>query len=271
MTAVVPSYLAKVHRAEKHLVDLEEEIQRYSRTKPYTVREALEGNKKPRMVRRLQFTGLPENTDIPIIAADAIYNLRSALDHLMSALVASKDRNSAMFPIYFQGVWEVSLPGENQQRVKERARWASDVKTIHPDAVAFLKSCQPLDDRGDGETANLLRFVNRLSNRDRHEKLPVVMTGLEKMVVRFKWPDGSPQTGLGIHARHDSMFEDGAEIRFPASAMDMEIEGSPVIAIRVAQDLAGRSRFLQIPSELGKTAAMIKDYIIPGLVPFARR
>src|SRR5215212_2557483 len=126
---IVPSYIAKVARAKKHLIDLQAAIDLFAGDHPYTARERIEG-KKQRKVWRLTFTGDPANTDIPVIAADAIYNLRSSLDHLMSSLVPSNQRSSAMFPVYFEGVWEPSPPGENKQRCKERACWASDTKSL---------------------------------------------------------------------------------------------------------------------------------------------
>src|SRR2546422_551282 len=138
MATITPSYVAKLSRAEKHLIDLEAEIHRYASAEPYTVSEGVEG-KKERKVHRLAFTTDPANTDIPIIAADALYNLRSCLDHLMNSLIAPEDRGKAMFPIFFEGVWEPPVKGENKQRVKERARWASDVKALPDDAIAILK------------------------------------------------------------------------------------------------------------------------------------
>src|SRR4051812_19688648 len=119
---VIPSYIAKLARAKKHLGDLEEEVRRFGDTHPYEVREAVVAA-DGRKVRRITFTGSPANTDIPLIAADAIYNLRSALDHLMSALVTSKHRSSAVFPVYFAGVWEEAASGENVRRAKQRRRW----------------------------------------------------------------------------------------------------------------------------------------------------
>src|SRR5438270_1713262 len=121
--AVVPSFVAKVARAKKHLVDLEAEIDRYATGKPYAVCDPVKRKKK---TRRLVFTRDPANTDIPLIAADAIYNLRSSLEHLMGALVVRGKRRSVMFPIFFQGVWEPGPPGENKERRKLRSRWASD-------------------------------------------------------------------------------------------------------------------------------------------------
>jgi hypothetical protein len=268
VTAIVPSYLAKVHRAERHLNELQAELDRYAATKPYTVGESKVGKWA---VQRLEFTSLPENTDIPIIAADAVYNLRSALDHLMAALVDKKDRRKVMFPIFFRGVWGPGRPDDNGQQVKERGRWASDTKTVHPKAVEFLRRCQPPEEAGDHETADLLRFVNRLSNRDRHEKLPVLATGIERMLVLFTWPDGRVQHGLGIHQAPESFFDNGAQIQFPPGATNAEIvQGTPVIAILQGRDRAGVNRYLQIPLELSRAAALIKDRIIPGLAPFVK-
>jgi len=270
VAAIVPSYLAKVHRAERHLDELQAELDRYAASKPYIV-EQVKSRKGKRVSWRLQFTRLPENTEIPIIAADAVYDLRSGLDHLMAALVDKKYRDSVMFPVFFRGVWEPERSADNGQQVKWRKRWASDTRTIYPDAVEFLKRCQPPEETSDNETADLLRFINGLSNRDRHEKLPVLATGISRMLVRFTWPDGRVQRGLGIHQTPESFFKDGAHIQFPPGATSAEIvQGAPVIAIHQGKDHGGVNRYLQIPLELSRAAALIKDRIIPGLAPYVK-
>ncbi len=269
MTAIVPSYLAKLARAEKHLVDLKAEIGRYASTKPYTVRDRIEG-KKQRKTYRLAFTTDPANTDIPILAADAIYNLRSGLDHLMSALVAKKDRNSAMFPIYFQGVWDVAPPGENEQRIKDRARWASDTRTVKSDAIAVLKKLQPADDARNVDEPSVLRLINRFSNRDRHEKLPVVATGLSEVLVGWKLPDGTPQAGYAVLDTARSFLKNNANLRVPDGAMDVQVKGVPVVAIGVGDDELGVTRHLELPGGLEHAARYIRNEVIPKLAPYVR-
>jgi hypothetical protein len=266
MTAIVPSYLAKVARAKEHLIDLEQAIERYVGERPYLVSVCVKGKKKPRAVRCLAFTVAPANTDIPIIAADVIYNLRSALDHLMSALVAKKDRSSCMFPIYFDGVWEAIVPGENQQRVKERTRWASDIKTLSDDAIAVLKMLQP-PNRGWQDTDNgLLLLVNHLSNRDRHEKLPVIAPGLLEMTVRFKLPDGSSRTRTA-EIPPGSVLKDKTEIAgIPDDAVDVEIEGVPLVAI----DIAHEDRYVPLAAKLDGAARLIAERVIPSLTSYVR-
>ena len=261
---IVPSYIAKVARAKKHLIDLQAEIDLFTGDHPYTARERIEG-KKQRKVWRLTFTADPANTDIPLIAADAIYNLRSSLDHLMSSLVPSNQRSSAMFPVYFEGVWEPSPPGENKQRCKERARWASDTKSLAEPVLAILKGLQPVDDSGNEDGIDLLRLLYRLSNRDKHEKLPVIAAGLKEPFITFSLPDGSEHRKMG--SRTHPAFENNADIRnLPDVAMDVKIEGAAVVAIRVAEP----EGHLPLPEFLWDTVDGIENEVISPLLPFVR-
>jgi hypothetical protein len=261
--AITPSFSAKVSRAKKHLIDLEVEIGRYTSTKPYTVSKRIEGK---RNVHRLIFTSDPANTDILIIAADVIYNLWSSLDHLMACLVAKKDRSSVMFPFYFQNVWEAIVPGENQQRIKERVRWASDIKTLSNDVVAILKSLQPSDDGRNVDEINLPQIIKTLSNRDRHEKLPTLTTGLRGMAIEWEMPDGTIQKALAPNTSVDAFFDNHTEIPVPDDAMNVKVDGAPVIAIRIAQEKG----HIEIPNRLDMAARLIEEDIIPRLSPYIR-
>lgn len=265
MNAIVPSYLSKVTRAKKHLVELDEAIKAFAAPEPYGVLERMEGKKKPRLVRRVTLTADPANTDIPIIAADVIYNLRSALDHLMASLVANSDKRRAMFPIYFAGVWEAPLPGENEQRLKERSRWARDTKTIKSDAVAILKSLQPPDTGGEETETAILDLINRLSNRDRHEKLPVIAAGLEDLRVRYREPTGRVREGFA-DPELGTVFEDKATISCPDDAMNVEIAGKPVVAIRASHN----ERYVALPTKLDLAASFIETRVIAPLLPYGR-
>lgn len=270
--AIEPSFVAKVRRAKKHLVDLEAEVARYTSLKPYAVGETVEGKKK-RKVRRLVVTADPANTDIPIIAADAIYNLRSSLDHLMAMLVAPKDRSSAMFPVFWKGVWEDPVPGENKQRAKDRSRWTSDVKTVREDAVAILKTLQPDDSGGNPDQAHWLRTINRLSNTDRHQKLPVVATGLFDAMAEWRLPDGRIESARlrGVPDTPLGFLQNDAEIKgVPYNAMNVQVEGTPLIAVRVQHEPGQVDGYVSIPDRLAFAARLIEEYLIPRLIPYVR-
>jgi hypothetical protein len=204
----------------------------------------------------------PANTDIPIIAADAVYNLRSALEHIMARITPRNRRDNSRFPIIWEGVWEAPVPGENKERSDARTRWRSAVNGLPNEAVAILKSLQPPD--GGGQGTNLLQLVNWLSNRDRHEKLPVIAQGVLQLRATWTDQDGTLMEGAGQIAP-DQMFENHAEIdAIPEDAMDVEVQGIPVIALKVSQ----QERYVQIPEQLDAARRLIAERIIPALGPF---
>jgi hypothetical protein len=211
------------------------------------------------------FTADPANTDIPMIAADAIYNMRSGLDHVMSALVASKDRSSAIFPIFFDGVWDAAVPGENQQRAKERARWASDTKTARSEAVAILKRLQPPDDAGQQDEPSYLTLVNRLSNRDRHEKLLVVAAGMRNMTISFTTAQGRRVSGPGDPFPNHVLQNHAEILDVPQDAVDVQIQGVAVVGIQI-----GTQRYVELPDKLRILIAYIETEVIEPLSPYVR-
>jgi len=186
MAEIVPSFVGKLDRAETHLVELKAAIERYGGTdpgtRPYTVRKRVESKRKGE-VHRLHFTRSVENTDVPYIAADALYNLRASLDHLMAAMVPAKDRDSVMFPIFWRGVERPFIERENEQRRKDRERWLSIARRTQTGAVAFLKRLQPPDDAPNKQTPHALRILNQLANTDRHTKLPIVAHGVDGLLI----------------------------------------------------------------------------------------
>jgi hypothetical protein len=261
--AVVPSFVAKVARAKKHLDELECAITAYKDLGPCTVRQRVTGKRQPWC---LEFVADPANTDIPIIAADAVYNLRSSLDHLMASMVPRKRRSSVTFPVMWEGVWEAPVPRENEQRAKDRSRWQSCVTGLPGEAVAILKSLQPPEPNAQRGHVNLLTLVNTLSNRDRHEKLPTSVLGVRDLRATWTDPDGTPMQGTGQRATNQ-MFQNQAEIdAIPEGAMDVEIQGVPAIALKVAQ----QDGYVEIPEQLRAALRLIEERIVPALGPFAR-
>ncbi len=276
MADIIPSYLAKLTRAEKHLIDLKDEIDKYGGTNaashPYTLRKRIEGHNQ-REVHRLQFTRSAANTDIPLIAADAIYNMRSSLEHLMAALGPSKGRDRRTFPIYFRGVWEPDVEGEDQRRRKARHVWRAIEKALPPEAVAVLKLLQPPDDAGPGEEDHGLRILNHLSNTDRHAKLPVAAGGVLTLNTLWRLPDGSEKIGLAA-ADPGHIVEDGAEIKdVPDGAVYVECEGTPLVLIRLREkDMTAHGKTLNIalPGGLEAIRHFIAGEVVPRLLPYVR-
>jgi len=269
----VPSHVAKVSRAKTHLECLKTAIETYSgtdlRSYPYAGRHSIEGKPK-RDVFRVHFFRAVSNTDIPLIAADAIYNLRSSLEHLMAAMVPAKNRDSVTFPVFWRGVWDPCVTGESEQRRRDRQRWLTIARALPTEATAYLKKLQPPDEPVDAQTCHQLRILNQLSNTDRHTRLPVFAEGLGAMMVRNYMKDGSFRDGIGrVHP--GAFIEDNAEIDVPAGTVRVEIAGIPQIVIRTQMKYPdGRPQDLPIVDFISDSIKFFEDEVFPSLARFVR-
>ena len=222
---LIPSFISKVNRAEKHLRGLEGAIEACAATHPYAARKRVQGKEEAFF---LEFTAQPINTDIPIIAGDFVQNLHSGLHHL-AVLLASRNRSSIMFPIFWQGVWNEGVQGENEQRAKNRERWITYTRDMRPEAVAILKALQPPDGGGESDIHKLL-FLNRLSNTDRHKKLNAVPAGLTQVEATITKADGTKEEVVDAEVRF-GVVQDGAKIFLKPGEVDVEVRGTPTVMI----------------------------------------
>lgn len=276
MADIIPSYLAKLTRAEKHLADLQDAIDAYggvgTASRPYTLRKRVEGQDK-REVHRLHFTRSPANTEIPLIAADAIYNMRSSLEHLIAALAPASGRDKLTFLISWRAVWEPDVEGEDMRRRKARHVWRAIERALAPEAVTVLKRLQPPDDAGPGEEDHDLRILNRLSNTDRHSKLPVAAGGVLTLNTTWRLMDGSEKIGLSA-ADPGHLVEDDAEIKdVPPGAVYVECQGTPAVVIRLRdKDVASQRKSVNIllPGALEAVRGFIAGDVVPRLLPYVR-
>jgi hypothetical protein len=264
MAGLVPSYILKGNRAEKHLHHLKVKIGKWADTHPYEVRTT---HYRKRDVQHLRFTSSPP-PEIGTIAADFVYNIRSGLDHLMGALVPASERDSVYFPIYFVGVWEDPIPGEDAERTKARGRWKSDTAKVRPEAVAILKALQPPEDTS--QTINTLRAINLIANKDRHQQLPVIFSALEGLRLIWKDKNGRPfigPTDVGVPEVDRRVAKDGTELHFPKGAVDMHVAGGPVVAIEISPEAGS----FQIPGIFDNALTMYRERAVIPLVPYIHR
>lgn len=268
MVELVPSYLLKINRAKKHLTDLEAAVAKYRDGRPY---EAYQTTDKRKPVWRLRFTSSPANTQMPIIAADLVYNLRSGLDHLAAALVPSSFASHVAFPIFWPGIWEPPVEGENRERTDARGRWNTYTRKMPAGAIAILRDVQP--DQDVTHRVHHLLLVNRLSNTDRHTKFPVFAGGLKDPTATIGGEDGTKFGALNIRNVPEgyggAFLEDDGEIAFPELnrvPRTVELHGEPTIIIRLTK-VRGNTL---IPDALAKSISYIEREVIWPLLPYVR-
>lgn len=253
-----PSFIAKIDWAEEHLLKLEAEVALYICRRPYRVSTSKE-NRGGREVHRLSFTEQVPS-QVTLLAADFIYNLRSGLEHLAAALVPGKNHRSSGFPIFWQGVWESEVPGENEQRTKDRQRWNTYTREMHPEAVAILKTLQPPDEHSHKRLA----VLNRLSNRDRHSRFVIISQGLTDAIGTYRLGDTVVrrlESGYG----QGRWTMDSAEILVPDGAVDVHITGTPLVTLHV-----DANHVYPIPDEFRGVLDFVRWGVCEQLAPYVR-
>jgi hypothetical protein len=229
--ATEPSYVRKADRAEEHIFHLAVLLGAFAAKEPYTVTDPVEDKRKKRF-SRLVFTESPPE-DVDLIVGEVIYNLRASFDYLIGSLVPASQRSSVLCPILREPVWEIPhVSGENKQRTKDRERWFSLAHHITvTDAIAALKDLMPLDSRRKPGEGHALDLLHRLSNKDRHQRLPVLTWGLGDVrakVVRKGSGQIVPAQMEGIDPRHNGI-KNGAPIPVPGDVVYVKLKGTPVV------------------------------------------
>ena len=257
MTDIVPSYILKLDRAQEHLHVFKSEIQAFVTSHPYAVAKRREGKEE---VWRLRFTSqIPAH--ISLVGADFVHNVRSALDHLTAALVPASRRDSTYFPIFWEGVWGPAVEGEKKQVSDDRAKWNTITKKMKPEAVEILKTFQPYAGYTPvSEQTHLLDSLNRLWNTDKHSQLPFLVEALSNCAITWTKADGSIET---FYDREPGGLGNDAKLPNPGGGVDVQIEGTVKVAIRVANP----DGYIELPHHFDG----IMDYarqVVLGLVPF---
>lgn len=186
----------------------------------------------------------------------------------MTAL--SPSGRNPIFPIFFRGVADPPVDGENNQRIKLRERWISDTAHLAPQAVEFLKRLQPPDESTHAESPHALRLLNQLSDKDRHTRLPVVADGVEGLIINWRMTDGHIQQALA-RPDADHLIEAGAELsNVPEGAEYDECYGPVHIVIKTPLSNEHGATNLPVIDFVSDTLDFIRNTVVPGLVPYVR-
>lgn len=154
---------AKVAWAERHINALVTAIHSGERidTRPVAPEDGLAY--QHRHLLKILLPDVP--TDLAFVVADAIHNMRSALDYLMAALILANGKSGhyPTFPIC-----------ENERSLVKR----DAVKNVSPAAQGFIKSVQSY-----ATGCQALWWLHRLDIIDKHRKLSILQHGPPQSVL----------------------------------------------------------------------------------------
>jgi hypothetical protein len=150
----------KIKRAEKHVGDFKSALARFNATQPYSLRVDTETDSESSSIQILRAEPVPP--EIPLIAGDAIQNMRSTLDYLVCALV----RANGKIPTRFN---EFPIFDSPITSSKSETRFLKKVEGMRQEVIDAIRNLQPYHN-GD----NTLWRLHRLNVIDKHNMLVAV-------------------------------------------------------------------------------------------------
>ena len=215
MTTVYPpapyGLKLKLSRARKHLRHLRRIVGRYEASNPWALRcqENADGSY---YLYSLEFVDAP--TNILLLADEAIHHLRSVLDHLVCASVASigKKIESQSFPIRTE-----------EPKGKSIAIYDACLRDVPDPVRALVDSVQPYH-RGDGAKSHPLAILARLDNGFKH-------TSLHLMTNQVRMP---AVPGIIQHPARERSHDSGDIFAEVPTSVNVEKDFEPFISVEVA-------------------------------------
>jgi hypothetical protein len=165
----------------------------------------------------------------PLLAGEAIQNLRSALDHLVYEKSGRNRRTQ--FPIFTDRCEFQVLGKRHMKGVPESVR-------------AFIEEAQPYRFMPEHATQHPLAQLNTLSNLDKHRVLATVVSAVTREAVgkprgvELTWEEFASNKRLGAGKAHISTFvvktegeAEDVDVE-PMFAYEVRIEGRPIGNLR---------------------------------------
>lgn len=150
---------AKIGRAEKHLKDLEAEVQSFFKSQPYQVDVRRDSRSQKLVYYLASVRNMPP--DIPVITGDVLHSLKNALDHLAYQLAHIGTNGKGPFKhIYFP------IADDDKKYKNQRM---GQLRGLRPDAIKAIDAIKPYKGSND-----LLWQLHKLNIIDKHRQLVTV-------------------------------------------------------------------------------------------------
>jgi hypothetical protein len=175
----------KIFRALDDLQTLSSEGRKYLDSEPNSVRFEFYEEQGERRCRALLVIREPAPLPLAVLAGEAAYHLRGALDHLVYQLARLTVRNPAgtYFPLALdEGRYWTVQPGKKLS-VRDAA-----LQGVREEYRAIIDESQPYHD-GPNAERNPLYVVHKFANVDKHRTINQVFGKPDRMKVE-PWEDG---------------------------------------------------------------------------------
>jgi hypothetical protein len=162
----------KLDRAMAHTHDLERQIDAYARARPYTVRvrkDIERGSPVGRLIAVKNSAIGPPDTTLAVLAGEALYQLRSALDHAVHHLII---RNRQAATITKRTQFPICETAKNYQNS------LGCIKGVSKATAKTIESQQPYKRFPDSPENDPLLILQALNNADKHRFLSATALGL---------------------------------------------------------------------------------------------
>lgn len=250
----VESWLLKLARAEQHLANLGTEIGIPKGRNPCPVGERL--NVDGEYEYHLQVPG--KVTDIvPIVVGELLFNVRSALDHMVCAMIPGDDKGRAQFPIFDTDPNELDPATGKYADPNAHALWKRHTRGVPDPAKTVLAQLQPHEaarQTGKPPQHHTLSILSRLQNADKHRQLLFTEPCLFQTMV---YPNGVQPFG------YTPGLKNGAVIYEHPTKVDVKAEGEVRIPLGIGDGFG-----YQYPLVFDMILDTVANEVLPGLNPF---
>ncbi len=178
---------------------------------------------------RLSLDPVEPDETFPIVLGDFLFNVRSALDHLVIAIAPSKRKSKASFPIFTKDPLATDKTSGDYLDTDAARKWLSWTDGLPRGCLAALRALQPYETARNFSIPvkdQPLALLSALHNADKHRNLVGVGTGLRHAEITIGERSFS----------HVPVLKNGALIHTSRTQVQMQIEGAAVIGVGGANE-----------------------------------
>ncbi len=180
-----PSHRLKLYRADKHLSEYRWLTAPIAERREYPVVETMKPEKDgPRWEYRLDLSAVqPPSELLPIVIGDYLFDVRSALDHLIVSIAPRKHRYNVSFPIFRRDPLARREASGEYRDADAARRWLSLCCCLPDDCIAPLTWVQPYHSAAlhrQSPEYHALSLLSSFQNADKHRELVEAIVGLGK-------------------------------------------------------------------------------------------